>query len=153
MYWCEGCQHADCAKMSKDLCTALSEVTHNVVFFCNTCLQALPTALKYYDNQALVESKVTTIKKSVTEIQCSERKLCDTATRVETQFDSLRKSLESLLTEHKTSLTQKSPLQFLVLLKETHLKQPLQQAYLKTMTRLYNSPQNSFLNNMRKKGN
>jgi len=103
--WCEGRQHAECTKMNKEQCKTLSEVTSNVVFFCYTCLEALPTALKYFDNQALVESKITAVEKSVTEVQCSERKLHDTVNRVEAQFNHFQKSVESLLTEHRTSLT------------------------------------------------
>ena len=107
--WCEGRQHAQCSKISKEQCKALSEVSNNIVFFCDTCLQALHTALKYYDNQAYVESKITTIEKSVTEVQCCERKLNDTVNKVEAQFDHFRKSVESLIKEHKTSLSEFTP--------------------------------------------
>jgi len=104
--WCEGLQHAECTNISKDQCEALSEVTSNVVFFCKTCLEALPVALKYFDNQALVESKITAVEKSVTEVQCSECKLHEAVHKVEAQFDHFQKSVESLLKEHKTTLTE-----------------------------------------------
>ena len=54
----------------------------------------------------MVESKITTVEKSVTEVQCSERKLHDTVNRVEDQFKHFQKSIEFLLKEHKTSLTE-----------------------------------------------
>ena len=82
--------------MNKEQCKTLAEVTSNIVFFCYNCLQALPTALQYFENQALVESKITAVEKSVTEVQCSECKLHDTVNRVEAQFDHFQKSVESL---------------------------------------------------------
>jgi len=36
-----GVQHAECTKISKEQCKALSEVTSNVVYFCYICLETL----------------------------------------------------------------------------------------------------------------
>jgi len=63
-------------------------------------------ALKYFDNQTLVESKITAVEKSATEVQCSERKLHETVHKVKAQFDHFQKSVESLLKEHRTTLTE-----------------------------------------------
>jgi len=56
--------------MNKEQCKTLAEVTSNIVFFfvIANCLQALPTALKYFENQVLVDFKITAVEKSVTEV-------------------------------------------------------------------------------------
>ena len=76
--WCKGRQHRECTKISADVCNALSSVIDNIiVFFCSPCLQLLPVALKHYDTQSCIDSCVARIESSLSEIQKSERKLCD----------------------------------------------------------------------------
>ena len=48
--WCDGRLHAGCVGLSKDQCNVLIDVATNIVFFCSSCIQSLPAALKYYDN-------------------------------------------------------------------------------------------------------
>ena len=66
--WCEGRLHAGCVKLSKEQCTVLCDTIRNVVFFCSPCLEMLPVALKYYDGLSIVDSRVTTIERSIKEI-------------------------------------------------------------------------------------
>ena len=47
--WCEQWEHSKCVKISKDQCSALSNILNNVVFFCSQCLFKLPEALKAYE--------------------------------------------------------------------------------------------------------
>ena len=68
----------------------------------------VPVALRHYDNQVLVESRITAVETSVTEIQCSERKLYESVKSVESQIESFQKSIKSLLNEHTTQLSKVS---------------------------------------------
>ena len=98
--WCEGRQHRDCAKISVDVCNVLSSVVSNVVFFCTPCLQLLPVALKYYDCQSYIDSKVATIDKSLSEIQLSEKRLCELVNKVETHLAEHHKSMDTMFADH-----------------------------------------------------
>ena len=107
--WCEGRQHASCSKLSTDECNAIANIsTPNIVFFCSSCIQVVPVALRHYDNQVLVESRITAVETSVIEIQCSERKLHESVKSVESQIESFQKSIKSLLNEHTTQLSKVS---------------------------------------------
>ena len=75
------------------------------MFFCSSCIEVVPIALRHYDNQVLVESRITAVETSVTEIQCSERKLHDTVKSVETQIEAFQNSIKSLLNDHTTKLS------------------------------------------------
>ena len=96
--WCEGFQHRECTKISADVRNALSSVIDNIVFFCSSCLQLLPVALKYYNTQSNVDSNVARIESSLLEIQKSEKNLCD----LFKQFDvhDHHESVGSMLTDH-----------------------------------------------------
>jgi len=49
--WCDGRMHAKCVKISEEQSAVLdNKIITNIMFFCNLCLQTLPTALKYYDD-------------------------------------------------------------------------------------------------------
>jgi len=102
-YWCEGRQHSACSKISEEQCKVLSEISSNVIFMCSGCLPTLPIAIKHYENEIFVDSRITAIEQSVTEIQCSERKLHESVEKVETKIESFQKSIESLLNEHTSS--------------------------------------------------
>ena len=73
VFWCKSCQHRNCAKISVNVCNVLSSVVSNIVFFCTPCLKMLPVALKCYDCQSIVDSKVASIDKSLLEIHQSEK--------------------------------------------------------------------------------
>ena len=66
--WCDGKVHSECVGLSEDQCNILDGVTINIVFFCSTCLQLLPAALKCYDSLSLVDSRVVAVENSVSEI-------------------------------------------------------------------------------------
>ena len=107
--WCEGRQHASCSKLSTDEFNAIANLsTPNIVFFCSSCIQVVPVALRHYDNQVLVESRITAVETFVIEIQCSERKLHETVKSVESQIESFQKSIKLLLNEHTTQLSKVS---------------------------------------------
>jgi len=68
--WCEGIQHASCTKLSKEQCNAIKDITSpNIVFFCTTCVRALPIALKQFDNHAHIvsstESQINNHEKAI----------------------------------------------------------------------------------------
>ena len=87
-------------------CNAIANLsTPNIVFFCSSCIQVVPVAVRHYDNQVLVESRITAVE---TSIQCSERKLHETVKSVESQIESFQKSIKSLLNEHTTQLSKVS---------------------------------------------
>jgi len=62
--WCESHQHSSCLKISPDQCNVLNKVVSNVVYFCSTCLERLPLALQYYENQACVEQRLEAVETS-----------------------------------------------------------------------------------------
>jgi len=76
-----------------------------ILYFCSSCIQVLPIALRHYDNQVLVESRITAVKTSVTEIQCSERKLHESVKSTESQIEAFQNSVKSLLNEHTNKLS------------------------------------------------
>ena len=51
--WCEAIQYASCSCLSTEQCNAITNMANvNIVFFCTSCLRALPIALKQYENQS-----------------------------------------------------------------------------------------------------
>ena len=83
--WCEGFLHRECTKISADLtCVMLYPALLTILYFCSSCLQLLPVALKYYDTQSNVDSNVARIESSLLEIQKSEKNLCDLVKQFET---------------------------------------------------------------------
>ena len=104
--WCESHQHASYSKLSNAQCNVIADLsTPNVMFFCCSCIEVVPFALWHYDNQVLVESRITAIETSVTEIQCSERKLHETVKSVESQIDAFHNSIKLLLNNYTTLLS------------------------------------------------
>ena len=73
-----------------------------VVLLCFGYLPSLPVALKHHDNEMFVDSRITAVEKSVTEIQCTERKLHLSVEKVEAQIQSFQKSVESFLPRFDT---------------------------------------------------
>ena len=101
--WCEGCLHRECAKIINDACKVLSDVVSNIVFFCTPCLQMLPVALKYHECQSYMDSKVSCIDKFLSEIQQCEKRLCELATKVESELAEHHKSMDTMLSDHVTT--------------------------------------------------
>ena len=63
--WCEARLHAKCAKLSEEQCILIGNASRNIVFFCTPCLEALPEALKSFDGFTVVDSRVSTIEKAI----------------------------------------------------------------------------------------
>jgi len=82
--WCDGPVHAKCVKMSEEQIIMLGNA-NNIVFFCNTCLNTLPIALKCYDDWASIGSRITIVEESFTELQKTGNQL----TTVNNEFKQL----------------------------------------------------------------
>ena len=68
--WCEGIQHTSCNNLSNEQCNAITNISSpNIVFFCTTCLRALPIALQQFDNQTHIvsntESQINNHEKTI----------------------------------------------------------------------------------------
>ena len=63
--WCEARLHAKCAKLSDEQCILIGNASRNVVFFCTNCLEVLPEAFRSYDICSLVDSRVSSVEKSI----------------------------------------------------------------------------------------
>ena len=67
--------------------------------------------MKYHDTQSCVDSCIARIECSLSEIQKSERKLCDLVNKFKTQLHNPQESMENVLTDHAlTSLDTDSDL-------------------------------------------
>ena len=85
--------------------------SNHIVFVCSPYLQLLSIALKYHDTQSCFDSCIARIESSLSEIQKSERKLCDLVNKFKTQLHNPHKSMENVLTDHPlTSLDTDSDL-------------------------------------------
>ena len=67
-----------------------------------------PCCTEVLDCQSVIDSKVTSIDKSLLEIQQSEKRLCELINKVETQLADHHKSMDSMLTGHVTGLAKAS---------------------------------------------
>ena len=77
-----------CSKLNNEQCKVIANLnTPNIVFFCSSCIQVFPVALRCYDSQPDIDSKVSTLEKSVSEIQLTESKLNKIMKNVETQLE------------------------------------------------------------------
>jgi len=72
------------------------------MFFCSSGIPLIPIALRNHDSPAFVDSKVTTLEKSVAVIQQTESKLCEMVKSVEVQLKH-QKALTSLINDHKAA--------------------------------------------------
>ena len=108
--WCERRQHASCSKLNNEQCKVIASLnTPNIVFFCSSCIQVFPVALRCYDSQPDIDSKVSTLEKSVSEIQLTESKLNEIMKNVETQLEKHQKAISSLINDHKAALGSNPP--------------------------------------------
>ena len=102
--WCEKVQHASCSKLSNEQCNVIANLdTPNIVFFCSSCIQVFPIALRCYDNHSIIDSKVSTLEKSVSEIQLTESKLNEIMKNVESQLEKHQKAITTLINDHKAA--------------------------------------------------
>ena len=69
--WCEARLHEKCAKLREEQCILIGNASRNVVFFCIPCLEALPEALKSFDGFTVVDSRVSTTEKAISNMQTS----------------------------------------------------------------------------------
>ena len=108
--WCERRQHASCSKLNNEQCKVIASlITPNIVFFCSSCIQLFPVALRCYDSQPDLDYKVSTLEKSVSEIQLTESKLNEIMKNVEAQLEKHQKAISSLINDHKTALGSNPP--------------------------------------------
>jgi len=69
--WCEARLHAKCAKISDEQCILIGNASRNVVFLCTSCLEVLPEAFRSYDIYSLVDSRVSSVEKAISEAHTS----------------------------------------------------------------------------------
>jgi len=101
--WCEERQHARCSKLSSDECSVIAKLqVPNILFFCSSCIQAIPVAMHCYDSQSFLDSKVSTLEKSLSEIQKTESKLCEIVKNVESQLEKHQKAITTLFNDQKS---------------------------------------------------
>lgn len=108
--WCESRQHSECAKISQDHCNVLSKVVRNIVFFCTNCLEKVPAALQYYEDQVYVDSRLESVESKLSEVhQSTERKLSETIKTIESQLGDFRKEITATLVDNSLSAKQPDP--------------------------------------------
>jgi len=103
--WCEARLHTKCAKLSEEQCILIGNASRNVVFFCTPCLEALPEALKSFDDFTLVDSRVSTIVKAISNMQIS------TLQGFKVELTTLQSITSDLATKVKDVCTQNTVLQ------------------------------------------
>ena len=63
----------------------------------------IPVVLRHYDNQSFLDSKVSTLEKSVSEIHKTETKLCEFVKNVELRLEKHQKAITTLFNDHKAA--------------------------------------------------
>ena len=76
-------------KISVEACSVLNSIISNVAILCSLRLQVLPVALKYYDSQSYVDTKVQFIEQSFSKIHSIEIQLTKTVDKVQSQLMSV----------------------------------------------------------------
>ena len=66
-------------------------------------MRVFPVALRHCDSESILDSKVTTLEKSVSEIQHTESKLCEIMKSVEIQLEKHQKAIIVLVNDHKAT--------------------------------------------------
>ena len=108
--WCEKRQHASCSKLSNEQCKVIANLNiPNIVFFCSSCIQVFPVALQCFNSHSVIDSKVSTLEKSVSKIQAAELKLNEIMKNVESQLEKQQKTITALLNDHKAALGTSTP--------------------------------------------
>jgi len=102
--WCERRQHASCSKLNNEQCNVLANfTTPNIVFFCSFCIKVFPVALRYYDSQSVIDSKVSALEKSVSEIQLTKTIINEIMKNVEIQLEKHQKAITALIDDSKVT--------------------------------------------------
>ena len=105
--WCESHQHSACTKISRVDCNILSKVVHNIVFFCTICLEKVPAALQYHEDQVYVDTRLEFVESKLSEVhQSTKRKLSDTIKTIESQLGDFRKEITATLMDNYLSAKQ-----------------------------------------------
>ena len=94
--WCEARLHASCAKLSEELCILVGNAHNHIVFLCTPCLQALPTAFKYYDGFSNFDTRVSAIEKMFNETQNPGNQMCKEFQQFSMQHQDLSKQISDL---------------------------------------------------------
>ena len=87
--------------ISNDQYNAISNLSSP--FFCSSCIQMVPVALRCYDSQSYFDSKVSILEKSMSKIQQTESNLCEFVKNVESQLEKHEKAITTLFNDHKTT--------------------------------------------------
>lgn len=103
--WCEARLHAGCAKLSEEQCILIGNASSNIVFFCTPCLQALPMTFQSYEGFSLVDSRISGVEKSISELQTSALQ------SLNAELKSLQTITSNLATKIKDLCTQNTTLQ------------------------------------------
>ena len=82
------------------MCVMLYAALLTILYFCSSCLQLLPVALKYYDTHSNVDSNVAGIESFLLEIQKFEKNMCGLVKQFETQLHDHYKYVGSIFTDH-----------------------------------------------------
>ena len=81
----------------------IGNVSSNIVFFCTPCLQVLPVAFQSYEGFSLVDARISTIEKSVSESQTSALQgLKAELTTLQTITSNLATKIKDLCTQNTT---------------------------------------------------
>ena len=102
-YWCESRQHTACAKISPDRCNVLSNLVGNIVFFCSTCLENVPMAIQYFDEQVRVDLRLASVESKLSEVQSNEKKLSEAIKSIESQLGGYHEQIASAITNNLPS--------------------------------------------------
>ena len=95
--WCESRQHSACAKISSDLSSMLNNIVGNIVFFCSTCLEKVPMALQFYEEQICVDSRLESVETKLSEVQSTEKKLSEAIKIIESQLGGYHKEITTAI--------------------------------------------------------
>ena len=107
--WCESRQHSVCAKISPDQCSVLSNVVGNIVFFCLTCLEKVPMALLYFEEQVCVDTRLESVESKLQEVQSTEKKLSEAIKNIESQLGGYHKEITSAIANNSSSANNTDP--------------------------------------------
>ena len=93
------------SKLSNEQCKVIANLNiPNIVVFCSSCIQVFPVALQCFNNYSVIDSKVSTLEKSVSKIQLAELKLNEIMKNVESQLEKQQKAITALLNDNKAAL-------------------------------------------------
>jgi len=87
----------------KDKCILIGNASRNVIFFCTSCLEVLPEAFRSYDIYSLVDSRVSSVEKAISEAHTSAfQDLKAELTTLQSITSNLATKVKDLCTQNKT---------------------------------------------------